>query len=246
MTRILRDFCISVLAMVSCTSCFQQNANIDKVTIEEIDYFQRSVPGFIDFVTIRVAVIPGSIFGPPGREEYLVERAEMGSAVPLDMRRLLQMGASNASTAEKNSALMVQPQDMRFVRLGTLAVRPYTDDALGSGSFMDKKSRDYLVLLYADRPGLISGNLCADSTKVNIHVSIDRAGLHWIKIKNVTPTLYEFENANPSELAFGVPTEPVISLGLVEDLLCFSCYSFAPMVLRPHECTSPSSDGEKN
>lgn len=246
MTGILRVLCISVFAMVSSTSCVQQNADIDKVTIEEIDPFQRSVPGFIDFVTIRVAVIPGSIFGPPGKEENLVERAEMGSAVPLDMGRLLQMGSSNASTLEKNTALMVEPQDMRFARLGTLAVRPYTDDVLGSGSFMDKKSREYLVLLYADRPGLISGTICVESTKVNIHVSIDRAGLHWIKIKNLTRTLYEFDNANPSEIAFGVPSEPMISLGLVEHLLCFSCYLFAPMVPRPHECTSPSSDGIKN
>lgn len=239
MTRFLRVVCASVFAMVSCTSCVQQNVDIDKVAIEEIDKDKKTVPGYIEFVTIRVAVIPGSVVGYPGKQENIVERAEMGSVVPLDTGRLLEMGSCYSSTLTENAGLTVQPRDMRFARLGTLPMKPYTDNFIGLGSFLDKKSRDFLVLLYVDRPGVISGILRTENFEGKIHVSFDKAGLHWIKIKQVTLTRYEFDNANPSELVFGILSEPAPSLGLIEDLLCIGCSLVVP-VAKPSECTSLS------
>lgn len=215
MATFLRFVFAFVFVVMSSASCVQKTSDI-KVVVEVINEARNPVPSYSDFLTIRVVVIEGSIWGPPGKEENLAERVEVGSVVSLDTGRLLQMGSRYASTVSadtSNVELVVSPREMRFARLGTFAVKPLTNRPIGSGSFLDKQSRDFLALLYVDRPGLISGTLRAGNIEGKVLVSIDKAGLHWVRMKEVTPSLYELDNANPSELVFGIQPYPVPSLG---------------------------------
>lgn len=221
MVRFLRFVFASVfIVMNGASSAFgansaQQTLEI-KAMIEEIDDARKPVPGYIDFVTIRALIIQGAIWGNPVKQENLVERVEVGSVVSLDKERLLQMGSRYASTVaadESNAGLVVEPRDMRFARLGSIPIKPLTNRSIGFGSFLDKQSRDFLALLYVDRPGLISGILRSGNVEGKVHVTLDKAGLHWIKMKEVTPLRYEIDNANPSELVFGIQPYPVPSLG---------------------------------
>ncbi|QBK05019.1 hypothetical protein DW355_09775 [Hylemonella gracilis] len=215
MAKLLHIVFASVFVVMSSASCVQKTSDI-KVVVEEIDEARNPVPSYSDLLTFRVVVIEGAIWGPPGKEENLLEQVEVGSVVSLDMGRLLQIGSRYASTVTadaSNADLVVAPRDMRFARLGTFPAKPLTNQSIGSGSFLDKQSRDFLALLYVDRPGLISGTLRAGNVEGKVHVSIDKAGLHWIKMKEVTPLRYELDNANPSELVFGIQPYPVPSLG---------------------------------
>lgn len=221
MIRLLQVVSASVfLVMNGASSAFgannaQQTLEI-KAMIEEVDDARKPVPGYIDFVTIRALIIQGAIWGNPVKQENLVERVEVGSVVSLDKERLLQMGSRYASTVAAdgvNAALAVEPREMRFARLGSIPIKPLTNRSIGSGSFLDKQSRDFLALLYVDRAGFISGILRSGNVEGKVHVTLDKAGLHWIKMKEVTPLRYEIDNANPSELVFGIQPYPVPSLG---------------------------------
>lgn len=221
MIRLLRVVFASVFVVMNGTSsAFGANSDQQileiKAMIEEIDDARKSVPSYIDFVTILVLIIQGAIWGNPVKQENLVEPVEVGSVVSLDKERLFQMGSRYASTVAAdgvNAALAVEPRDMRVARLGSIPVRPLTNRSIGSGSFLDKQSRDFLALLYVDRPGFISGTMRSGNVEGKVHVTLDKAGLHWIKMKEVTPLRYEIDNANPSELVFGIQPYPVPSLG---------------------------------
>lgn len=209
----------SILMVLCSVSCTQENSRNIHTVIEEIDEDGAPVPSVIGGVSVQVSFIAGSIWGHPQTADILVVPAQMGASLSLDRDRLLEAGSRLASAVAPDASqagLQVEPRNVRFGRFGTRVSESGSNRSSGATGFLEKQSREFLALLYVDGPCLISGTVQIGDAEGRLRIAMDKAGLHWISIKQLAPDLYEFGNAEPQSVVLGIQPYPVPSIGPAE------------------------------
>ena len=214
--------CRLLVAIGSCVIAFAvsaQSISAINAQVEVVDSKNQTRPSTLSSsdVTVKMPLIAGSIFGSPNTGHVLIERAQIGTSVDLDIERLLSAGARLASPVESKMAqagLVVEPRNARFARFGTFVFDSQTDKTIGFGGFIDRSTRTTLVLVYFDEPCRISGSLRLGALEAEHNIVVRSGGLHWIRVKETAANRYELDNFDATRsVILGIQPPPQARLG---------------------------------
>jgi hypothetical protein len=171
---------------------------------------RQSVPGNRSTYRFRFLVIPGAVFGNPGRTDVLTLTAKIGDNVVLSESTLLdgmQPLAATIDPAMSGGGLLVEPAETRFARLATLGNVASGTETVAGTVFVDPSTRAAVALVYFDRPCRMSGTVGVGASRKAVYdVTIPTAGLHWLYIGKPEPDVYRVELADiePHTIVLGV------------------------------------------
>ena len=181
---------------------------------EYVDTDNRHIPAEFNpkEVVLVFPYIPGQIFGNPTGEPLFVAHVKEDLAFELDLAGKIaeiDNGAKRLQASRLTEGLEVTPKSTRFARLGTFALDPKTGEPLGGGGFIDATSRDFLILLYVDRPCTISGTLELGEERHEHDIELGSPGFHWVRVYRVSTHHYRLN-------AFTPQTPPLFSISLID------------------------------
>jgi hypothetical protein len=154
--------------------------------VEFIDEERNPVPVQSPLREMRLlfSSIPGQIDGPVRSEPLQSIRVINVPHFRLDVggmtEKLREIATPFVSTT-LTRGLSMTPPSTRFVRIATLAVDPGTGRSIGGAGFLDPASRDYLILVYVDRPCSLTGTMRINDLRIDHDVRLTRAGFHWLR-----------------------------------------------------------------
>ncbi|HTN44462.1 MAG TPA: hypothetical protein VMN77_11765 [Nitrospiria bacterium] len=154
--------------------------------VEFVDHARRPVQ--VDHppkdIVLYFPYIPGQFNGsfnsPPLQTLQVIE----GSEFQLDLGRMsrrLDEAAETLKNTVETEGLTIDPPSTRFARVATLAYDRNTGNAIGGSSFIDAESREYLILVYVDRPCSFSGSTHISSYGSVYDIRLPRPGFHWLR-----------------------------------------------------------------
>ena len=152
--------------------------------------------------------IPGQIFGTPGSDLLFTERLTPGGTLHLELESALpglQEGAATLRATADSEGLSVKPARTRLARIGTFPFDAKTLEPLGEGGFIDGRTREHMILVYFDRPCVLSGTLNVDQ-EVYVHdIVIPAAGFHFLRIQQTGAGRYVLSRADEtSRIVFSI------------------------------------------
>ena len=130
--------------------------------------------------------IPGQIFGSPGSELLFTRLLTPRSELQLELENALpglQDGATILQTVAETAGLTIRPAQARLARIGTFPFDAQTLEPLGEGGFIDATTREHLILMYFDRPCVLSGTLYINQDEYVHDIAIPAAGFHFLRLQ---------------------------------------------------------------
>jgi hypothetical protein len=153
-----------------------------------------------------VAAFPyvvGTVFGPTEWKTHLGYPVEFGEYFVVrmdDLEQRLSLVAKTARGDFKKKSVTIEPRETRIARVGTF----YTDvvtklERFGAG-FLDRSTKEPLILAYFDRPCSISGTYRKGPV---LSIDIPKSGLSWLRliVRNGT-THWVYEPNPPRDIVF--------------------------------------------
>lgn len=129
--------------------------------------------------------IPGAIFGTPSPDLVPLRIASMGATEIQFPLYLVSAGidslAQPLTPEARASGLTVDPEATRFVRMGTFFL-PRTGSYLDGAGIHVVDSDDVLVLVYVDRPSVITGTVFSGEAGFVHKLAFEESGFHWIRM----------------------------------------------------------------
>ena len=165
-----------------------ESLTVVRATVEYVDENNLVVdaqfqPGHIVLV---FPYVPGQIFGSPGSELLFTYLLTPQSELQLELENALpglQDGAALLKTVEETAGLTMRPAQTRLARIGTFPFDAKTLEPLGEGGFIDSSTREHLILMYFDRPCVLSGTLYTDQDEYVHDIAIPAAGFHFLRVQ---------------------------------------------------------------
>jgi len=130
--------------------------------------------------------VPGQIFGSPGSELLFTLLLTPQSELQLELENALpglQDGATLLQTVAETAGLTIRPAQTRLARIGTFPFDAKTLEPLGEGGFIDGNTREHLILMYFNRPCVLSGTLYIDQNEYVHDIAIPAAGFHFLRVQ---------------------------------------------------------------
>jgi len=128
--------------------------------------------------------IPGQVNGSFNTAPLQTTHVTEGSVFRLDLGRMSSM-MDRAIAPLKNTpyteGITIDPASTQFARVATLAIDAETRKGIGGSSFIDAGSREYLILVYVDRPCSLTGSTHVNSYGTIYDVRLGRPGFHWLR-----------------------------------------------------------------
>lgn len=133
-------------------------------------------------IQVWFPAVAGHLFGTPNVESsWSATPDEKGAfAFPLaDLAAELKKMSQTFDASE--TALLLEPEDTRFARISSYAVREFDGELLGRASWNDPQTRSELILVYFDRRCRMLGSVFYGDDEVRVDLQIPAAGLYWLR-----------------------------------------------------------------
>jgi len=153
--------------------------------------------------------IPGAIAGTfntaplesTGVNEDSVFRLDLGTIATW----VLAQGTTPLNESVYTKGLIIHPASTRFARIATLAVDAETKNNLGPSSFIDEETREYLLLVYVDRPCSMTGNTQIGPFTNIYDVRLGHPGFHWLRAHQIGKRSFIVsENTDAHRVVFAI------------------------------------------
>ena len=152
-------------------------------------------------VTLEMPLIPGAVFGKVLTKPIISTVVSEGSYTTINLAAYEQTMAKYATpllNTPFNAGLEIEPKATKLIRVGTFAYNAATGKGIGGtglASASDDGSYQYqLILMYFDRPAVVSGVVLDCKTKIAIHVEAKQQGFIWIKAEKINSYTYAVSN----------------------------------------------------
>lgn len=158
--------------------------------------------------------IPGRMYGQPSGSPLFVKHLKGKLDFQLDLRGKYKEIAAFARPMQlQRQGLQIQPRETRMARMGTFAFDPRTLDMIGDGSFIDRRSREYLIMVYVDQPCQITGKVEMNGKVYDHNIQLMEAGFHWIKFQRQGKKGFLLREFSPPDgVNFTVTLENLLSV----------------------------------
>lgn len=126
--------------------------------------------------------IPGSIFGSPIEDVLLPVEVDEESRIVVQLSEWAELAETYAAPLTEENlkrGLRIQPTDARLLRVGTFAYDLRHESGMGGG-LRELGEGGYIVLVYVDRPSVISGSITLDETKYTHFIDLPAKGFHYV------------------------------------------------------------------
>lgn len=157
-------------------------------------------------------VISGHIIGSPVNKIVYITHVRPDLTFDLDLSTIEHGLQESSATLTSTSFpvtqitqinIQVDPITTKLSRLGTFATLDTGEEVNGSKGFLDKNSRDTLMLIYTDRACKITGSYNFEGIEYEIDIQVSGKGLHWINLKKIDERRYIHHNLDSSsDIAF--------------------------------------------
>ncbi len=154
--------------------------------VEYTDNHNDSVPSELNPSELLLVFpyIPGRMYGQPSGDLFLMKHLSGKLDFQLDLRgKYKEIAAFARPMQMQGQGLQIQPRETRMARMGTFAFDPRTMDMIGDGSFIDRQSREYLIMVYVDQPCQITGTVEMHGKVYDHNIRLTEKGFHWIKFR---------------------------------------------------------------
>lgn len=167
------------------------NAGVEYIDDDNQTLDARFQPGQL---ALMFPYVTGQIFGNPGSDMLFTELLTPQGGLHLDLARALPglaRGASTLQASENTEGLSIRPAGTRLARIGTFPFDARTREPLGEGGFLDARTREHLILVYFDRPCVVSGTLHADGAAFRHDITVPAPGFHFLRVHRLDALRYE-------------------------------------------------------
>ena len=126
--------------------------------------------------------IPGSIFGSPIDDVLLPVEVDEEARIVVELSEWAELAETYAAPLTEEYfelGLRIQPKDARLLRVGTFAYDLRHESGMGGG-LRELGESGYIVLVYVDRPSVISGSITLDDTKYTHFIDLPAKGFHYV------------------------------------------------------------------
>jgi hypothetical protein len=185
-----------VFVALAVSGCSGPVTKPERVTVDPPLKALQISPRFVNFaplaadgsgnplaVSYTFPIIQGGISGPPHGTQAWMIADENRMTFELDLGRLA--GATSGSAAPltpeaHESGLRIEPQNTRLFRVGTFVTDSGTGRTIaGEVGFRDSMDGLGLILLFVDRPCVITGAVDSTGEKARLDINFQSAGFHW-------------------------------------------------------------------
>lgn len=135
-----------------------------------------------DQIVPYFSFIPGSIFGSPTDDVFLPIEVDdkLQIVVQLaDWEALAETYSRPLTQENLELGLRADPDDARILRVGTFAFDLLHSSAMG-GALREIGSTGYVILVYVDRPCLISGSIKLHGETYTHRIDFPAKGFHYV------------------------------------------------------------------
>ena len=130
--------------------------------------------------------IQGAIFGNPSDDLIYMTTIDRGFNFTLR----LPQDMSDRAYILRDDRLVITPDDTKLMRLGTFHKNLSAEGDVGGGGFVDKKSGDYVVLVYFSKPSSVKGVVESRGVRYEHDIFVSKSGWNWIGISKKSETLF--------------------------------------------------------
>ncbi|HUI59695.1 MAG TPA: hypothetical protein VLX90_05705 [Steroidobacteraceae bacterium] len=130
---------------------------------------------------LQFPYICGDLYGAPSTGDFLQPALDAQGRFEIDLNRTHPGLLKSLEPADFSLPyLQVQPPDARFARLAPLAVQADGIEPVGRAQWLDAATGQPLLLLFFDRPALISGSTQASGRPLRYEIRAGAAGYVWV------------------------------------------------------------------
>lgn len=143
--------------------------------------------------------VPGQIFGSPGSDILFTVLLTPQGGLQLDLTRALpglRQGATTLQAGVNTEGLSIRPAGTRLARIGTFPFDAGTLEPLDEGGFIDARTREHMILVYFDRPCVLSGTLRVGEESYLHDITIPAAGFHFLRVRQEDARRYALVRAD--------------------------------------------------
>ncbi|HTV78463.1 MAG TPA: hypothetical protein VMF03_09400 [Steroidobacteraceae bacterium] len=125
--------------------------------------------------------IVGDFYGSPNTGAFVKPVTRTSSGFTLDLNRTHEALESELEPTDFELRFMkITPRDARLARLTPIALQRDGIDPVGAVDWLDAQSRRSLMLVYVDRPALITGSVTRGGETFRYDIRIGSPGYVWI------------------------------------------------------------------
>lgn len=126
--------------------------------------------------------IAGDLYGSPTTPDIVQPSIGADYVLEVDLNHGHEaLLASLERTRFKEGYLRVDPADARIARLATLVLEPDGIERVGWADWVDAATGERLLLMYADRPLTITGDVTGEMGSVRYDISVGEPGYVWLR-----------------------------------------------------------------
>lgn len=136
-------------------------------------------------IVLAFPYVSGGLLGSPNSPKLSVEKRDKSKRFFLQLSNKAAQIESNATALKQEwiqLGLKAEPKETVVAKLGVLPYGEKDKLLLGSGGFIDPKSRNSLMLVYVDRESEISGNIQFNGEYFSHDLSFPDKGFYWVEI----------------------------------------------------------------
>ena len=126
--------------------------------------------------------IPGSIFGSPDEIPFMPVTVDADLKFTARLSEWVMLANASARPLtdwNRENGLLVEPEETRLLRAGTFARDTLHERGMG-GSLVEIGREGYVILIYVDRPCVITGDLVLGGTTYSHEIHLTAKGFHLI------------------------------------------------------------------
>jgi len=136
-------------------------------------------------VVLMFPSISGAIFGTQSETPVYITKVDERLNFSVDlMAQIKEVKNASIPLTEEWTAhgLAIEPVQARIARIGTFPYSYETGLPLGSGGFINLKTRNTMILVYVDRSCAIKGEVNLDGEHYFHDLEFANEGFHWIEV----------------------------------------------------------------
>ena len=206
--------------------------SLERIPDELLDAPSRSrkfypYASFPDPVRLQFRYVPGRVAGQAApelmasmllkRSKYVWLERHTQKDFVIDLRSIqgdLAKRATRYVRAPEDTDFSISPSDTKFARLTLQLLDELQYPLVSITNFLDRGTKDEMVLLYSDRPCRISGRIDLGRTGTFVdaipelhgrfrgvydhEIELPHAGMHWLRIQATAESVFRVSRSNPT------------------------------------------------
>lgn len=133
-------------------------------------------------IQVWFPAIAGHLFGTPNVESSWSATPDDNGAFAFPLTEVAgELRKMSQAFDASETALLMEPEDTRFARINSYAVREFDGELLGRASWNDLETRSELILVYFDRACRMLGSVFHGEDELRVDLQIPAAGLYWLR-----------------------------------------------------------------